>query len=309
VSKTVESFLSGEEHAAAELVDLYGGRVFGLARAILGGAGEAEDVTQETFLRAWKYRETFDPSRGSFEVWILKIARNLAVNRTKAPVPEPVDFTETAVVRLDPAGLTPSDAVEDALGIRKALAQLPEEQRRAVIYAAVYGDSAKEIGQAEDIPLGTAKTRIRLGLIKLRRILAAALLAAVFAAGWAGNELAHHRQLHLTREYVAALQKLGGRSLRAARLVSADGRDAGQAFLYDGHPSWIFVSVADPSTSGTYSLTLLTNSGKRAGEGQISVTGGAGSIGKTLRFDTATITTVELIDKSGSARYEAQFDK
>jgi RNA polymerase sigma factor (sigma-70 family) len=113
----------------------------------------------------------FDHRRGSVTSWVLTITRNLTIDalRMRRAVPtDPDDFAASAMMSLEH---NPEDAIlrgDVSDLVRAALAELPPEQRRAVILAAVYGRTALEISEEEGIPLGTAKTRIRTGLIRLR---------------------------------------------------------------------------------------------------------------------------------------------
>jgi RNA polymerase sigma factor (sigma-70 family) len=161
----------GEQAAAVTFVRRYQRRVFGLAYSMVGDAGVAEDVAQEAMMRAWKHAPVFDPRRGSVSSWVLTITRNLAIDalRLRRAVPtDPDDFAASAVLSNEH---NPEDAASrgDVRSlVRTALGALPPEQRRAVVLAAVYGRTALEVSEAEGIPLGTAKTRIRTALIRLR---------------------------------------------------------------------------------------------------------------------------------------------
>ncbi len=161
----------GEQTAAVAFVRRYQKRVFGLAYSMVGDAGAAEDVAQEAMLRVWRHAPVFDPRRGSVASWVLTITRNLAIDalRLRRAVPtDPDDFAAAAMLSNEH---NPEDAAHRGdvrRTVRGALSTLPAEQRRAVVLAAVYGRTALEISEAEGIPLGTAKTRIRTALIRLR---------------------------------------------------------------------------------------------------------------------------------------------
>jgi len=134
----------------------------------------AEDVAQEAFVRAMQRADAFDPRRGTVAAWLLRIARNLAIDRLRLRRPDLLPPGRLAALDVVSDGLSVEDgAVVSAAAaeIRAALRQLPVEQSRAVLLAASYGHTAEEISQLEDIPLGTAKTRIRLGLRKIRAVL------------------------------------------------------------------------------------------------------------------------------------------
>jgi RNA polymerase sigma-70 factor (ECF subfamily) len=161
----------GDQSAAVTFVRRYQRRIFGLAYSMTSDAGVAEDVAQEALVRVWRHAPVFDARRGSVASWVLTITRNLAIDalRLRRAVPtDPDDFTASA---LQSSEHNPEDAVRrgDARDIvRAALVHLPAEQRRAVVLAAIYGRTALEISESEGIPLGTAKTRIRTALIRLR---------------------------------------------------------------------------------------------------------------------------------------------
>lgn len=160
---------AGDEASAAAFVRRYQGRVFGLAVTILGDAAAAEDVAQEAFTRAWRHAGVYDPRRATAATWILAITRNLAIDALRLRRAQPAD-PETIAAQLMPVP-SPDDGAfppDEAVRLRSALAALPDDQRRAIVLAAFGGQSAREIGEREGIPLGTAKTRIRAAMIKLR---------------------------------------------------------------------------------------------------------------------------------------------
>ena len=145
-------------------------RVFGLARSIVGDPSAAEEISQEAFLRVWRHAEAYDHRRARVDTWLLSITRNLAIDHLRMRRVSAVDPDE--LDRMDVILLSPSAGGEE-LGdeiaiLRDALAELPGEQRRALVMAALYGYTASEISEIEGSPLGTTKTRIRAALQKLR---------------------------------------------------------------------------------------------------------------------------------------------
>jgi RNA polymerase sigma-70 factor (ECF subfamily) len=159
----------GEPGMDVAFVRRFQRRVFGLALSLVGDAVLAEDVAQEALLRAWRHASVFDPRRGSVATWLLAITRNLAIDALRLRRAVPTD-PET-LLSLEDEGEGPDRAAERsdaAARLRRAIATLPEEQRRALVLAAFYGRTADEISTSEGIPLGTAKTRIRAGMQKLR---------------------------------------------------------------------------------------------------------------------------------------------
>ena len=166
----------GDEEAGIAFVRRYQRRVYGLAYSIVGEAALAEDVAQEALLRAWSHAAVYDTRRGSVAGWLLTITRNLAVDTLR--LRRSLTSDPEAMARLDLASVeSPEEAAETdeaARAVRSALTLLPPEQRRALLYAAFYGLTAKEVAEREAIPLGTAKTRIRSGLMKVRQALSSA---------------------------------------------------------------------------------------------------------------------------------------
>ena len=161
----------GEQSAAVTFTRRYQRRVFGLAYSMTGDSGVAEDVAQEAMIRVWRHAPVFDPRRGSVASWVLTITRNLAIDalRLRRAVPtDPDDFAASPCAATSTTPRTPCAGATSASSVRGALRVLPDEQRRAVVLAAVYGRTALEISESEGIPLGTAKTRIRTALIRLR---------------------------------------------------------------------------------------------------------------------------------------------
>jgi RNA polymerase sigma-70 factor (ECF subfamily) len=162
---------TGDPDAAAGFVRRFQSRVYGLAVTILGDPGAAEDVAQETFVRAWRHAGTYDPRRGAVSSWLLTIARNLALDRARLKRSQPVDpeFVATLLERRvgdDAADL--ATRVPERERLRTLLSGLPPPQRRALVLATYFGRTAKEIGELDGTPVGTVKTRIRDALQKLR---------------------------------------------------------------------------------------------------------------------------------------------
>ena len=163
---------AGDADAATAFTRRFQARVYGLVLTILRDEGAAEDVAQETFVRAWRFAQTYDPRRGRVATWLLTIARNLAIDVIRVKRAEPLD-PDVVVRRLQEAGETgaPVDQgypPDDRERVRGAIAELPPDQRRALVLAAYLGRTAREIGESEGIPLGTAKTRIRTAMLRLR---------------------------------------------------------------------------------------------------------------------------------------------
>jgi RNA polymerase sigma-70 factor (ECF subfamily) len=162
---------SGDAQLQAAFVRRFQDRVFGLAYRLVGETALAQDIAQEAFLRAWRHASDFNPRCASITTWLLAITRNLAIDtlRRRRALPLAPDLPGWLE---PPSQAKPPDELavdaDAASRLRGALRMLPPEQRRAVVRAFSYGQTAQEISIAEAIPLGTAKTRIRLGMTKLR---------------------------------------------------------------------------------------------------------------------------------------------
>jgi RNA polymerase sigma-70 factor (ECF subfamily) len=161
---------SGDADLSLAFVRRFQGVVFGVALTVLSDPVTAEDVAQQAFEQAWKHAQVYDSRRGSVRAWLTTITHNLAVDvvraKTSAPV-DPMDLPGLLTAMTD----TPERlavARDSAAGLRRALAQLPLPQARAVAMSGIYGMTARQVADTERIPLGTAKTRIRDGMLKLR---------------------------------------------------------------------------------------------------------------------------------------------
>ncbi|MFI9806913.1 RNA polymerase sigma factor [Streptomyces sp. NPDC052301] len=166
---------TGDPELAGVFVRRFQHRVFGVAMAVTGDQQLAEDVAQQTFERAWRHAQIYDSRRGSVTTWLTTIAHNLAIDAVRARRTDPV-APEDLDALLGVVTETPEQwalADEASAQLRAAVARLPREQARALMMAGVYGMTAQQVADAEEIPLGTAKTRIRAAMAKLRITLAA----------------------------------------------------------------------------------------------------------------------------------------
>lgn len=168
-TRLVARIAAGDETALAEVYDQYAPMVFGLAQRVLAERLAAEDVTQEVFVFLWERPEAFDAERGSLRSWLGVVTHRRAVDRVRRE--------EAERRRADAAALQPMTAPPDmaeaatsvliAERVRDAVAQLPEEQRAAVMLAYFEGKTYVEVAEILGIPEGTAKSRMRLALRKL----------------------------------------------------------------------------------------------------------------------------------------------
>lgn len=165
---------TGDPELAVSFVRRFQHRVFGVAVAVTGDPQLAEDISQQTFERAWRHAQIYDSRRGSVTTWLTTIAHNLAIDAVRSRRQEPVAPEDLDAI-LDVVSDTPERhalADEASSRLRAAVAELPREQGRALVMAGIYGMTAQQIADWEHIPLGTAKTRVRTAMGKLRTTLA-----------------------------------------------------------------------------------------------------------------------------------------
>jgi RNA polymerase sigma factor (sigma-70 family) len=163
-------YASGAPEVAVAFVRRFQGHVYGIAMAIVGDAALAEDVAQHAFERAWRSARRYDPERAGVRTWLTTITRNLAIDSLRARKPAPVDPADLVRLLGRPEDDPGAQAVrsDSARELRTAIRALPPEQGRALVMAGVYRLTAEEVAAAEGIPLGTAKTRIRAAMRKVR---------------------------------------------------------------------------------------------------------------------------------------------
>lgn len=171
--KLLQQIQIGDEEALITLHTQYASLVYSVAYRILNDRMAAEEVTQDTFLRIWNKAFTFDPGKGRFVTWLLTVARRLAIDqfrhqRRREP--------KTGLLFMDEDPtlweniLATDGSAELRRTLKSALEQLQPEQRDLIELAYFYGMTHSDIAEQLDLPLGTVKTRIRLGMQKLRQI-------------------------------------------------------------------------------------------------------------------------------------------
>lgn len=164
-----ERFRSGDESVLRAVYDRYGGLVYRLGHACLATHHEAEELTQATFVAAWRGRRTFDPSRGTLAGWLLGIGRRQVADRLRVLRRE---RDLAAAVRQVEPGYSPTPAPErvvDRLVVADELRRLSPEQRRVVELAFFDDLTHVQIAGLTGLPLGTVKSHLRRGLDRLRR--------------------------------------------------------------------------------------------------------------------------------------------
>ena len=167
----LRSIQRGGRGAFAALYDRHASAAFGLAVKITGDRGIAEDVVQDAFLALWKQAPRFDPQRGQVKSWLLTIVHHRAVDvvRRRAGRPERA-LPDGAEEYLAAPGRPDEEAIAamDAAAVRDAVSLIPQDQRKTVEMAYFAGMTHVEIAEATGVPLGTVKSRLRIGLEKMR---------------------------------------------------------------------------------------------------------------------------------------------
>jgi RNA polymerase sigma-70 factor, ECF subfamily len=162
------------EAALAEVYRRHGGPVYGLARKILNNTNEADDVTQDVFLRLWNNPQRFDPSRGSLRTYLLNDSHGRAVDVVRSlnarRAREMKDINRSAVAAYDLQHQVWDLAVAEE--VKKALATLPSEEREAIELAYFHSHSYVKVAEILGQPEGTVKSRIRNGMRRMRSTLA-----------------------------------------------------------------------------------------------------------------------------------------
>ncbi|MBL8120563.1 MAG: RNA polymerase sigma factor, partial [Anaerolineae bacterium] len=159
-----------DQQAFHALYQAYGKSVYSLAYHVLQNTGAAEEVTQDTFLKVWQHRATWDPNRGQLKNWLLTIAHFTAIDRLRRErrqpnlILNPLDELEEELTSAS------AEWLHDGTILRLLVKQLPPEQAVLIQMAFFHGMSHGEIAEATQIPLGTVKTRLRSGLQRLRDI-------------------------------------------------------------------------------------------------------------------------------------------
>jgi RNA polymerase sigma-70 factor (ECF subfamily) len=172
----VRLLVQQDVHALEALYNRYSRPIFSLALKILGDREVVEEVVQEVFLRLWTRAYGYDPQRGKLLSWLLTITHHRAIDELRRRRSQPeTDGLQEQLAAVEDTDADPSKSlaqVEEREAVQQALAQLPEAQRRPIQLAYYGGLTQVEIAQLLQEPLGTIKTRMRLGMQKLRGLLA-----------------------------------------------------------------------------------------------------------------------------------------
>lgn len=174
LSALIERLAQHDRSAMQELYETTSTRVYGLALRIVGNRESAEDVAVEVYAQVWRDAATYNAARGTPYSWLLTLTRSRAIDMVRArrhdEVTDSVEITG-ALECQRPGPEAVSAEVERGHFVRGAIARLAPEQREAIELAFFRGLSHSEIAQRLDQPLGTVKTRIRMGMLKLRSLL------------------------------------------------------------------------------------------------------------------------------------------
>jgi len=166
----------GDQSALAEFYDASSAKVFGLAMKILGDRAAAEEATLDVYTQVWRRISTYDAERGTPGSWLMTLAKHRAIDRFRSSYLE-----RGRHVPLEQAAELPgheetpeqySVGLERQRLVQEALASLSAEQRQTIALAYYWGLSQSEIADQLRLPLGTVKTRMRLGMVRLREVLA-----------------------------------------------------------------------------------------------------------------------------------------
>jgi RNA polymerase sigma-70 factor, ECF subfamily len=172
-NQLLHAIARGDETALAACYDRYRVILFSQILRILNDRQESEDCLQEVFFQVWQRAQNFDESRGRAFTWLVTIARSRALDRLRASASRMRVANDAAQAPHEEVGDAAKEAVRAEAGsvVRKALAELPEEQRSALLLAYFEGLTQTEIAARLGDPLGTVKTRMRSGMSRLRELL------------------------------------------------------------------------------------------------------------------------------------------
>jgi RNA polymerase sigma-70 factor, ECF subfamily len=178
VNKRIKQVLRGDQDAFAEVIELYKDKVFQICFRMLGNRHEAEDISQEAFIRAYVNIHTFNQKR-KFSTWLYRIATNLCIDRIRKKKPDyyldaEVTGTEglTMYSQVAAEGQLPEEEVEEMelqAEIQRQILKLPDKYRSVIVLKYIEELSLQEISEILDLPLGTVKTRIHRGREALRK--------------------------------------------------------------------------------------------------------------------------------------------
>lgn len=167
----VQRLIQQDQTALSELYTQFGGLVYSIAMRVVQNPVLAEEVTQDAFLKVWHQPSSWDPSRGKFVSWLLTITRYTAIDLLRKEQRRPVqDAVELEDLRIGSGSVMDDPIWQDGRLLRSLLENLPAEQVQVIELAFFEGMSHSEMAEHLSLPLGTVKTRVRLGLQKLKTL-------------------------------------------------------------------------------------------------------------------------------------------
>ena len=170
-AKLVQRLIAQDQSALSELYQQFGGLVYSIALRVVQTPSLAEEVTQDTFLKIWHQPSSWDPERGKFVSWLLTITRYTAIDLLRKEQRRPIrDSVELDDLRIGMRGIMDDPSWQDGRLLRSLMERLPQEQVQVIELAFFEGMSHSEMAEYLNLPLGTVKTRVRLGLQKLKAL-------------------------------------------------------------------------------------------------------------------------------------------
>jgi RNA polymerase sigma factor (sigma-70 family) len=262
---------AGHQDALAPLHSRYAALIFNLAAQTLDRAA-AEEIVQDVFLVVWRKAETFDPARGAFRPWVLRITHMRIINelrrrgRRPQAAPDPEGLRLMAVPDGSPLPDEAAWREYRRATVQEAVSHLPPPQRQALSLAFFDDLTHEQIATFLNLPLGTAKTRIRTGLQKLRVYLTPMLivLLTLLAGLLAAAGLREHRQQTTVAQQLRALHLVTSSDVTPIRLNAAPGLPARTHATYRGHPGeslavMTFENFAPAPSGQTYQIWARHN--------------------------------------------------
>ena len=174
-NELIERISGKDEKALSDLYDLYAKLLYSVILAIVKDEKEAEELLQEVFITIWNKSSQFSVKKGNAYSWLVAIARNIAIDRIRSKKFKDhkslVEGFELPLENIDTSPLDAMIVVERSVIVNDALAKIPNEQKETIMLTYFEGYSQKEIAELLGIPLGTVKTRIRMGMQKLQTLI------------------------------------------------------------------------------------------------------------------------------------------
>jgi RNA polymerase sigma factor (sigma-70 family) len=237
----------GRPEVLGALYSRYAGLIYSIAAQSLGSAA-AEEVVQETFLAIWRGASTFDPAQGAFRPWALRLAHWRVLNELRRRRRHPSEPDEDApVLRIADAEPGPEEHLwrgERARLVQDALQTLSPKQRQAVALAFMEDLTHEQVAQVLGVPLGTAKTRIRDGIVRLRALLMPIAASLVLVAALGAGILRWLEQEHQVRQSERAVALLTSSTVTAIRVESVNGTATHAMYRFEPGSNLAVLSIS-----------------------------------------------------------------